>query len=152
MKQILLIAFTFLLTACAAEEFPAPYTLPTPIVNHAPTIFDIEIESASQERQNNPRPNIILVVTDDQPYHTVDYMPFVKTELMKNGVVFENGFTTTPLCCPSRASILSGQYAHNHQVLTNALPLGGATNWRDEELPVRCLRQSSVHCICTGLL
>lgn len=132
MNRILLFTFAFLFTACAAKEIPAPYAPPTPIISHAPTIFDIEIESASQERQNDPRPNIILVVTDDQPYHTVDYMPFVKTELMKKGVVFENGFTTTPLCCPSRASILSGQYAHNHQVLTNTLPLGGATKFNSD--------------------
>ncbi|GAB4547307.1 MAG: hypothetical protein Fur002_23160 [Anaerolineales bacterium] len=58
-------------------------------------------------------------MTDDQPYHTVEYMPAVKTELMAKGVVFEHGLTTTPLCCPSRASILSGQYAHHHQVFTN---------------------------------
>lgn len=130
MKRILFFAFAFLLAACAAEELPALYTPPTPVIDHAPTVFEIDIESpASQERLSDSRPNIILVVTDDQPYHTVDYMPFVKTELMKNGVVFENGFATTPLCCPSRASILSGQYAHNHQVLTNTLPLGGATKF-----------------------
>lgn len=130
MKQILFFAFAFLFTACTAKELPVPYNPPTPVIDHAPTIFDIEIESpASPERLKDSRPNIILVVTDDQPYHTVDYMPFVKTELMKNGVVFENGFATTPLCCPSRASILSGQYAHNHQVLTNTLPMGGATKF-----------------------
>lgn len=133
MKRILFFTFILLFTACVAEELPAPYAPPTPIIDHEPTIFNIEIESpASQERQNDPRRNIILIVTDDQPYHTVDYMPFVKTELMKNGVVFENGFATTPLCCPSRASILSGQYAHNHQVLTNTLPLGGATKFNAE--------------------
>jgi arylsulfatase A-like enzyme len=139
MKRTLLFALTFLLAAClsplggAAEEPPAPYNPPTPVIDHAPTVFDIDIESpASTERLNDPRPNIILIVTDDQPYHTVDYMPFVKTELVKNGVVFENGFATTPLCCPSRASILSGQYAHNHQVLTNTLPLGSATKFDAE--------------------
>ncbi|MBN8655105.1 MAG: sulfatase [Anaerolineae bacterium] len=127
MKRTLLFAAAFLLAACAAEELPAPYNPPTPVIDHAPTLFDIDIESpASQDRLNDSRPNIILIVTDDQPYHTVDYMPFVKTELMHNGIVFENGFATTPLCCPGRASILSGQYAHNHQVLTNTLPLGGA--------------------------
>lgn len=139
MKRTLLLALAFLLSACLspsgdiAEEPPAPYNPPTPIIDHAPTIFDIEIESpASQERLNDSRPNIILIVTDDQPYHTVDSMPFVKTELMKKGVVFENGFVTTPLCCPSRASILSGEYAHNHQVLTNTPPLGGATKFDSE--------------------
>lgn len=133
MKRILLVACAFLLSACVTEELPPPYNPPTPVIDHAPTIFDIDIPSpASPERFNDPRPNIILIVTDDQPYHTVDYMPFVKTELMENGVVFENGFATTPLCCPSRASILSGQYAHNHQVLTNNLPMGGAPKFDAE--------------------
>ncbi len=135
MKRSLLFGLAFLLAACLSpfgttEELPAPYTPPTPVVDHEPTIFDIDITTpASAERMNDSRPNIILIVTDDQPYHTVDYMPFVKTELMQNGVVFENGFATTPLCCPSRASILSGQYAHNHQVLTNTLPRGSASKF-----------------------
>jgi arylsulfatase A-like enzyme len=82
---------------------------------------------------SDPRPNIILIFTDDQPFHTVDYMPTVKNQLMANGVVFENGFTTTPLCCPSRVSILSGQYVHNHEVYTNRMPLGGAPKYDDSE-------------------
>ena len=38
---------------------------------------------------------------------------------------FRNAYATFPLCCPSRASILRGQYAHNTGVFTNALPGGG---------------------------
>ncbi|MCB9146100.1 MAG: sulfatase [Anaerolineales bacterium] len=140
-KRQFVFALALVVTACAAEDISAPYNPPTPIVSHEPTIFDIDIpEHASEERLNDPRPNIILVMTDDQPYHTVDYMPFVKTELIKNGVQFENGVVTTPLCCPSRSSILSGQYAHNHNVLTNTLPLGGATKF-DPSLSFSILMQ-----------
>lgn len=120
-----------ILASCAPAP-SMPYNPPTPIVNHAPTIFDIDIESpASSARLNDSRPNIIVILTDDQPYHTVDYMPTVKTQLMANGVVFENGFVTTPLCCPSRVSILSGQYVHNHKVYTDRMPLGGAPKYDD---------------------
>ena len=122
------------LTSCAPATAPTMYAPPTPINDHLPTVFDIEIESpASSERLNDPRPNIIVVLTDDQPYHTVDYMPAVKNQLMKDGVVFENGFVTTPLCCPSRVSILSGQYVHNHEVYTDRMPLGGAPKYDDSE-------------------
>jgi arylsulfatase A-like enzyme len=121
-----------LLAACAPA--PTPYAPPTPIVSHPAKVFDIDISApASAERFNDPRPNLIFIFTDDQPYHTVDYMPTVKNELMANGVVFDNAFATTPLCCPSRASILSGQYVHNHEVYTNTLPLGGATRFDDTE-------------------
>jgi arylsulfatase A-like enzyme len=68
-------------------------------------------------------PNIVLVLTDDQRADTIDYMPRVREALRDRGVHFTNAFTTTPLCCPSRASLLSGRYAHNTGVLDNtALP------------------------------
>jgi len=127
------LASAALLASCAPGT-STPYSPPTPIVNHPPTIFDLDVESpASIERLSDPRPNIILIFTDDQPFHTVDYMPTVKTQLMANGIVFENGFTTTPLCCPSRVSILSGQYVHNHEVYTNRMPLGGAPKYDDSD-------------------
>lgn len=138
MKQTLRIFVAALISAailssCASAP-AAPYNPPTPVINHQPMIFEIEISSpASAQRMNDPRPNIIIILTDDQPYHTVDYMPTVKTQLMADGVVFENGFATTPLCCPSRASIFSGQYVHNHEVYTNRMPLGGAPKFDDSE-------------------
>jgi N-acetylglucosamine-6-sulfatase len=132
MKRIIKLLFVvvigmLILTACAAADAPVVYIPPTPVISHSPTIFDIDIDApASPARMSDARPNIIVVLTDDQPFHTVDYMPAVKKQLMAGGVVFENGFVTTPLCCPSRVSILSGQYVHNHKVYTDRMPMGGA--------------------------
>jgi arylsulfatase A-like enzyme len=72
-------------------------------------------------------------MTDDQPSQTVDYMPTVRNVLMTQGLTFTNAFTTTPLCCPSRVSVLSGEYAHNHGVYTDRAPLGGATRYDDRD-------------------
>ena len=77
------------------------------------------------------RPNIILILTDDQPPQTLPYMPNVEKELAGKGIVFTDGYVTTPLCCPSRASILTGLFAHNHGVETDRSPNGGATAFKD---------------------
>jgi arylsulfatase A-like enzyme len=71
------------------------------------------------------RPNLVLILTDDQRWDTLDVMPNVQALLAAAGVDFANAFVTTSLCCPSRASILTGQYAHTHEVLTNVQPYGG---------------------------
>ena len=60
------------------------------------------------------RPNILIIVTDDQRYDTMEYMPETTAALFDQGVEFKHAFVTTPLCCPSRASILTGSYAHEH--------------------------------------
>lgn len=129
-----LLASLFILAACA-QPTPTPTEAPASSADPAPysaTIFEVKSDAkASQSRLDDERPNIIFVLTDDQPYETVQYMPTVRDVLMKDGVNFENGFVTTPLCCPSRSSILTGEYAHNHQVLTNRMPLGGAPKLDD---------------------
>jgi arylsulfatase A-like enzyme len=71
------------------------------------------------------RPSIVLVVTDDQRWDTMAYMPETLAALAGRGIDFRNGFATTSLCCPARATILTGRYAHNHGVLTN----GGALDF-----------------------
>ena len=80
--------------------------------------------------QPNPRPNVLLVVADDMRADGLWAMPTLR-RLAERGVTFSNAFATTPLCCPSRASILSGLYARNHGVLTNDLPLGGVERFDD---------------------
>lgn len=63
-------------------------------------------------------PNVLLIVTDDQR-EGLNVMPRTRSLLVKRGVKFKNAFVTTPLCCPSRATILSGQYVHRHNVRRN---------------------------------
>ena len=71
------------------------------------------------------RPNIVVIETDDQTAASLRFMPNVNQLLVKQGVLFENNFASYPLCCPSRATFLTGQYAHNHGVRGNKPPLGG---------------------------
>jgi len=85
-------------------------------------------------RGKTERPNVIFILTDD---HRADHLgctghPFLKTpnldRLAAQGVLFENAFVTTSLCSPSRASFLTGQYAHTHGVKNNLTP------WREENI------------------
>lgn len=78
------------------------------------------------------QPNIVLIVTDDQRSDTLAHMPTVQSELAGRGVSFENGFVTNPLCCPSRASILTGAYSHTNRVYMNDGFMGGFNGFRDE--------------------
>ena len=80
-------------------------------------------------------PNVIVIPTDDLATWDLDaealeHMPNIREELVEKGTTFENAFVTNSVCCPSRATTLRGQYSHNHQVLTNAPPLGGAGRFR----------------------
>lgn len=65
------------------------------------------------------RPNFLIIVTDDQRFDTMEYMPNTQQLIFDQGVTFSSGYITTPFCCPSRSSILTGLYAHNHYVYVN---------------------------------
>ena len=78
---------------------------------------------------NTNRPNIVFILTDDQRLDSIQHMPLLNARLGNESVQFTNGFVSTPLCCPSRSTILTGLYSHNHGVLTNGLPDGGATKF-----------------------
>jgi arylsulfatase A-like enzyme len=66
-------------------------------------------------------PNVLVIVTDDQRNGTMVAMPKTLQWLGAGGVTFDQGYVTTPSCCPSRASIFSGRYVHNHGVLQQGL-------------------------------
>jgi N-acetylglucosamine-6-sulfatase len=66
--------------------------------------------------QTQAQPNIIFILTDDLDKGSIQYMPTVQKELIEKGTTFENGILTVSECCPSRATMLRGQYAHNHRI------------------------------------
>ena len=77
------------------------------------------------------RPNVLVIETDDMRADDLRFMPNVRRLIKQRGLTFENSFAPDPLCAPSRASFLSGQYAHNHHVYTHQEPYGFAA-FRDK--------------------
>ena len=68
------------------------------------------------------RPNIVVINTDDQRADSLSFLPKIRSWLGDGGRTYTNALVTTPSCCPSRASLLSGQYVHNHGVITQLTP------------------------------
>ena len=84
----------------------------------------------ADHRSGQPRPNIVFILTDDEDVRIHASMRKTRALLEKRGTTFENFFVTSSLCCPSRASILRGQYPHNTEIVGNTLPLGGFEKFR----------------------
>lgn len=70
------------------------------------------------------RPNIIVIMTDDQDTATMSRLQNVKSLLVDEGITYKTNIVTYSKCCPSRASFITGQYPHNTGVEANSLPLG----------------------------
>ena len=77
------------------------------------------------------KPSIVLILTDDQRVGTLWAMPNVSHKLIDRGIWFVNGFVDDPLCCPSRSSILTGNYVHRTGVWSNRTPFGGFPKFHD---------------------
>jgi N-acetylglucosamine-6-sulfatase len=94
-----------------------------------------ESSGASREEEVGSaadRPNIVFVVTDDLDYASTQKVPQITSLLADQGTSFEEAFVSHPVCCPSRATILTGLYDHNHDVLSNNYPSGGFQKFVDE--------------------
>lgn len=103
-----------------ASTASRPQTLPSrPQAAHEP---GTPLEGL--ERPRPKRPNIVFVLTDDLAWNLVRYMPHVR-RMQREGETFSNYFVTDSLCCPSRASILTGRFPHDTRVFDNSPPEGG---------------------------
>jgi len=81
--------------------------------------------NASTPAPRLTHPNIIFILTDDMAMGDLAYMPKTLKLIGQAGTTFDNFFVSISLCCPSRTSILRGQYAHNTKITDNELPGGG---------------------------
>src|SRR5689334_41933 len=97
-----------------------------------PVIILLLIMTIGAQAQTNRRPpmNIIFILADDHRYDAMGFMDRIKglqtpgmDRLAREGAHIKNAFVSTALCSPSRASILTGQYAHTHTVVNNESPL-----------------------------
>jgi arylsulfatase A-like enzyme len=96
--------------------------------------YGTSLEHASVEAV---RPNVLLILTDDQTLADMRVLGSVGRRIGATGTTFTSAFSQYPLCCPARATILTGQHAHNHGVMGNAAPHGGFEAFDDREsLPV----------------
>jgi arylsulfatase A-like enzyme len=80
-----------------------------------------------------PKQNIVLVVADDLDFPSAAVLPQLDSLVGGAGVAFTSAFTAAPVCAPSRASIFTGLYSHNHGLLLNAQPGGGFPSFRPRE-------------------
>ena len=92
------------------------------------------VQEEAEAEASGDRPNVIFVLADDLDYASAQQMPNLNSLLIEQGTSFENAFTSMSLCCPSRATILTGQYAHTNGIKGNKPPDGGFEAFRDEGL------------------
>jgi N-acetylglucosamine-6-sulfatase len=78
-------------------------------------------------------PNVLVIETDDQTAADMVAMPRTRALIGRHGVTFRNSFVSLSECCPSRATFLTGRYAHNHGVMTTMPPYGGFTRFDPRE-------------------
>ncbi|MGI0012534.1 MAG: sulfatase family protein [Nitrososphaera sp.] len=119
------------------------------------SLFMIPIPQ-EQEVSGLPQPNIIVIMADDLDQRSLDIllqeglMPKLKQHVIDKGVTFSESFATYPLCCPSRATFLTGQYAHNHNVMQNVPPNGGVLKLDDTSTLATWLQDAGYHTIFIG--
>jgi N-acetylglucosamine-6-sulfatase len=109
-----------------------------------------ESADGAKKKQSPARPNVVLVMSDDQTTDSMRFMNAVTGQVGGAGATFANSFASFPLCCPSRATYLTGQYPHNHGVMANQAPDGGFAKLDSSNtLPV-WLQQAGYHTAHVG--
>ena len=90
-----------------------------------------------ESRAASAKPNVIMFTTDDQTFRDMAVMPKTRALIGNPGASFLHAYASDPLCCPSRVTVQTGDYAHNTGVLGNTPPQGGYQSFNDKnDLPV----------------
>ena len=125
-------------TAACARPFSSPGSRsPSRPCSSPPSRLPASARRGHTRRTRPSAPTSSFLMTDDQTLENMRVMPNVQRLLGEEGATFTQYVVSYSLCCPSRATMMTGQYAHNHRVLGNALPNGGFYRFRaDNSLPV----------------
>lgn len=109
----------------------------------ADAISGAPLESPSPSSESPAVPNIVVIMTDDLNVNALNdgiangWMPNLKNSIIDHGITFTHSFLSNSLCSPSRATLLTGQTAHNHGVVHNSAPGGGFAAFNDTStLPI----------------
>jgi N-acetylglucosamine-6-sulfatase len=106
--------------------------------------------SGTGSSQAQSKPNVVVLLTDDQTLESMRVMSGVRSEIAAAGTTFTRAFVSNPLCCPSRATLYTGQYTHNHGVIGNRPPEGGYGRLdKSQWLPV-WLQRAGYHTVHIG--
>lgn len=134
---------------CAAAIGAPGSTVDAPALRYCmETLLSTWVDRAQALAPATP-PNVVFILVDDERWDALDavhsvsgnpVMPLTLSELAASGVRFTNAYNTTPLCSPSRASILTGTHTYRHGVRTNSIPLGGAQAFNDTSTLATSLR------------
>lgn len=103
------------------------------------TVASVVMKPFEAGAQTSPRPNVVLILTDDQALDEMRTLPRTSALIAGQGTTFSRAYVSYPLCCPSRATIFSGQYMHNHRIRGNSLPYGSWTRFNGLDTEVRAL-------------
>lgn len=106
-------------------------------------------EPPSQVGDDRPRPNVVMIMVDDMRDDDLRYMPLTQSLIGDQGVRFVNSLAPYPLCCPARASVLTGQYTHNHRVWSHKAPWGFAA-FDDRSTLATWLQDAGYHTTYVG--
>jgi arylsulfatase A-like enzyme len=134
-RSLVLAAAAFLACGAAFERSSTPATA----------------AHAGQDTSQAPtRPNIVVIMTDDQTLESMPVLQKTNALIGRHGVTFDNSIVTFSLCCPSRSTFLTGQYTHNHGVWWNTPPEGGFTKLDHSNTLATWLTAAGYHTVLIG--
>lgn len=133
---VLVTAGALTLASLGATMPAAPVTAPALGADVAAGARPVAAGSAGSRK-----PNIVVVMADDMRYDDLRFAPNVRRLFRAGGVEFRNSFSNNPICCPARASFLTGRLSHNHRVYSHLHPWG-FKSFRDSRTIATTLRRN----------